>query len=220
MDNNKTVLPILVVFILITIVGFYVAFDKIASLTTSLSNLELTQELKNKSGDTSSISQGLNVLSANPIGVQQSATSTNTASQQSQSDLVAKISTAIIFDTNSSSALLPQASTTITIDNVSKMKDGTIRVEIKAFTNNASSYTAIDPNGLFLILDTDGNGEPASQINGEFKSMPPKSSVSGQIIFKPSSDRNSYIIQMGIGDDTKFYEFDFVKKSYKETIIG
>lgn len=210
MDNNKTLLTILVIFVLVAIVGFYVAFDKIATLSTTISNLQLTQQIKN---------QG---TASTPIPTPAPTTQTTSTNQSAvaQPDLVAKISTAIIFETNSSSALLPQASTTLTIENISKMSDGSIVADIKAFTSNATSYTAIDPKEIFFVVNTDGNSETATQVNGRFQSMPPKSSVSGQVIFKPSTARDSYIIQVGTGDDTKFYEFDFVKKSYKETVIG
>ncbi len=211
MDNIKTLLAILVIFVLISIVGFYVAFDKIATLSTTVSNLELANQIKSKSEETPA--------------VQVPAPATNQPAQTNQpagdaTDVIAKISTAIIFDVNSSSSLLPQATTTITIDNVSKLKDGTLTADIKAFTSNASSYTAIDPKSLFWIINADGSDVLATDAKGQFSSMPPKSSVSGQIIFKPSADRSSYIFQVGTGDDTKFYEFDFVKKTYKETIIG
>lgn len=212
MDNNKTLLTILIIFVLISIVGFYVAFDKIATLSTTVSNLELADQIKSKSEETP----------ATPIPAP---ATTNQQTQTNQpagdaTDVIAKISTAIIFDVNSSSSLLPQASTTITIDNVSKLKDGTLTADIKAFTSNASSYTAIDPKSLFWIINVDGSDVLATDATGQFSSMPPKSSVSGKIIFKPSADRTSYIFQVGTGDDTKFYEFDFVKKTYKETIIG
>ena len=212
MDNNKTLLTILVIFVLISIVGFYVAFDKIATLSTTVSNLELANQIKSKSEET-------------PVAPTPTPAPTNQPAQTNQpagdaTDVIAKISTAIIFDVNSSSSLLPQATTTITIDNVSKLKDGTLTADIKAFTSNASSYTAIDPKSLFWIINVDGSDVLATDAKGQFSSMPPKSSVSGQIIFKPASDRNSYIFQVGTGDDTKFYEFDFAKKTYKETIIG
>lgn len=214
MDNNKTLLTILVIFVLISIVGFYVAFDKIATLGTTVSNLELANQIKNKPADTIPA----NVPTPSPAPTNQPAQTNQPAGDAT--DVVAKISTAIIFDVNSSSSLLPQASTTITIDNVSKLKDGTLTADIKAFTSNASSYTAIDPKSLFWIINVDGSDVLATDAIGQFSSMPPKSSVSGKIIFKSASERNSYIFQVGTGDDTKFYEFDFVKKSYKETIIG
>lgn len=149
MDNNKTLLTILIIFVLISIVGFYVAFDKIATLSTTVSNLELADQIKSKSEETP----------ATPIPAP---ATTNQQTQTNQpagdaTDVIAKISTAIIFDVNSSSSLLPQASTTITIDNVSKLKDGTLTADIKAFTSNASSYTAIDPKSLFWIINVDGS---------------------------------------------------------------
>ncbi len=215
MDNNKTLLTILVIFVLISIVSFYVAFDKIATLGTTVSNLELVNQIKNKLSDTTTNTPA---PSTAPATTDQSTQTSQLVA--SATDVIAKISTAIIFDVNSSSTLLPQASTTITIENVSKLKDGTLTADIKAFTSNASSYTAIDPKSLFWIINVDGSDELATDAKGQFSSMPPKSSVSVQVIFKPTSDRNSYIFQVGTGDDTKFYEFDFAKKSYKETIIG
>ncbi len=214
MENNKTLLTILVLFALIALAGFYMAFDKIAALSTTVSNLELAQQIKDKSiGPTQN---GTDAAVNTPVA-------TSSEAQQptpTQSDIVAKIPAAIIFNTLSDAALQPQATTTITVESVSKKSDGTIQVNIKAYTPNASSYTTIDPRGIFWLVNLNGDNVMVSQVNGQFQSMPPQSSTAGQLIFKPTTDSNNIILQIGNGDAAKFYQFDFTKLTYKETVIG
>lgn len=214
MDNNKTLLTIFVLFVLIALVGFYMAFDKIATLSTTVSNLELAQQIKDKS--TGPSQSGTDTTVSTPV-----ATSSEVKQPApTQSDIVAKIPAAIIFNTLSDAALQPQATTTITVESVSKKSDGTIQVNIKVYTPNASSYTAIDPRGIFWLVNLNGDNVMVSQVNGQFQSMPPQSSTAGQLILKPSTDSDNIILQIGNGDMAKFYQFDFTKLTYKETIIG
>ncbi len=214
MENNKTLLTIFVLFVLIALVGFYMAFDKIATLSTTVSNLELAEQIKDKSSAPSQNGAGTAVNI--PV-----ATSSDTREPApTQSDVVAKIPAAIIFNTLSDAALQPQATTTITVESVSKKSDGTIQVNIKAYTPNASSYTAIDPRGIFWLVNLNGDNIMVSHVSGQFQSMPPQSSTAGQLILKPDTDSNSIILQIGNGDMAKFYQFDFTKLTYKETVIG
>ena len=214
MDTNKTLLTIFVLFVLIALVGFYMAFDKIATLSTTVSNLELSQQIKDKAATPD---QNISAATTNtPV-------TTSSAQQQpapTQSDIIAKIPAAIIFNTLSDPALQPQATTTITVESVSKKSDGTIQVNIKAYTPNASSYTAIDPRGIFWLVNLNGDNVMVSQVNGQFQSIPPQSSTSGQLILKPATDSDNIILQIGNGDAARFYQFDFTKLIYKETIIG
>ena len=214
MENNKTLLTIFVLFVLIALVGFYMAFDKIATLSTTVSNLELAQQIKDKSATPSQNEAGttVNIPVATSSEAQQPA--------PAQNDIVAKIPAAIIFNTLSDAALQPQATTTITVESVSKKNDGTIQVNIKAYTPNATSYTAIDPRGIFWLVNLNGDNIMVSQVSGQFQSMPPQSSTTGQLIFKPTTDSNNIILQIGNGDMAKFYQFDFTKLTYKETVIG
>lgn len=190
--------------------GFYIVFDKMSMLSSSVKNVELTLEMKNQAVTTPQ-TPGTETISS-PIP-----TSTPPAEPE-EGGIV--ISSAILFETPSSSALSPQSPLTVTIERATKLSDGTIRIGVKIFTAQASSYTAISFDDLIQVLNLDGNNQKSSQVIGSFSSMPPKSAVSGALLFKLPTDKNTFILQVGSGDTMKFYEFDFGKKIYKETVIG
>ncbi len=212
MEKDNVIYIALIIVVLGVMAGFYVVFDKIATLSTTVSNMALTLEL---SKNVQSPAQ----TAPAPTSSQSTATAQSSVPQPTVS-LGINIPTAIIFDAQSSSALLPQATTTIEVENVAKNEDGSLAIDVKAFTSNASSYTAIEMKDLFAVVDLNGENMVPADIRGSFQSMPPKSSVTGRIIFNPAANRNTIILQVGAGDNIKYYEFDFTKKSYKETIIG
>ncbi len=208
MENDKLVYIGLLIVVLGTMFGFYLMFDKISSLSTEVKNLELSLQLQKNT--------------APAVTTPPAATETPSAAPAATSTASAGITipTAIIFDARSSPKLAPQATTTIEVESVTKLDDGTIQVAVKAFTSNASSYTAIDMSQLFAIVNLTGDNVPPASVDGLFQSMPPKSSVTGRVNFAPGTDRNTLILQVGSGDALIFYEFDFSKKTYKETVIG
>lgn len=209
MEKDNVIYIALVLVAIGTMAGFYFVFDKISTLSTSVNNMALTLELsKNVQAPVQSA----------PTSTTQSTTTASTPQISTPTGIT--IPTAILFDERSGAALLPQATTTIVVEGVTKNNDGSVEVNIKAFTSNASSYTAIDPKEFFAIINLDGNNIAPSDTQGLFQSMPPKSSVTGRVTFTPAANRNTLILQVGTGDTMKFYEFDFTKKSYKETIIG
>ncbi len=210
MEKDNVLYIALIIVVIAVMAGFYFVFDKLSSLSTQVSNMALTLEL------------GKNIQApAQTAPV--TATTTPVASQPTEAPASASgitIATAILFDAQSSSALLPQATTTIEVESVTKNDDGSLLVNLKAFTSNASSYTAIQPKDFFAIVDLSGENVAPSNVEGLFQSMPPKSSVTGRVTFTPAANRNTLILQVGSGDNARYYEFDFLKKSYKETIIG
>jgi hypothetical protein len=60
----------------------------------------------------------------------------------------------------------------------------------------------------------------AEKVIGAFKSMPPKSSIDGYLIFNIDPNTSKIILQTGMEDNLMFYEIDFVNEKYKEINIG
>ena len=210
MENDKAIYVLFLIFAIAVMAGFYFVFDKISTLSTEVKNMELTLQIGNRE--------------TNVIPTPTSTPATPTTPLPTSTPVVVStdivIPTAIIFNALSSSALKPQATTTIMVENVSKADDGTIALSVKVFTSNATSYTAIDLKDQFWIINLNGDNEAASRVEGQFQSMPMKSSITGKVFFTPTKERNSFILQIGSGDEIKFYEFDFLKKTYTETEIG
>lgn len=131
------------------------------------------------------------------------------------------IPTAIIFNTLSSPALQPQTNIAVIVEGVSKGEDGQVLVRFKAFTSEASSYSALTAQDIFEIVDlSSGANQRPTDVKGGFASIPPKSSVSGIAEFRVSATQRSIIFQVNAEGGAKFYQFDFEKKTYKETVLG
>jgi len=215
--DDKAVYIILVIFALLVLVGFYFIFDKMSSLKSDINSLELSVKLlskeKNQSSETSPIT-------APPVqNLPQNPTSTNPPETSPESQTIS-IPTAIIFTADSSPTLQPQTKLTIVIDNVEKTKDGTVAVNLKIYSNETTSYSALDPKGLFTIINLTGENRSALFTQGQFNSIPPKSITGGNVIFKIEPTQNSIILQVGAGENAKYYEFNFQTKTYKEAVIG
>lgn len=221
MKNEQVVYIALILVALGTMAGFFFVFDKLSTLSTSVNNMALTLQL-NTHDEKATNNAPVPMLSPNqpPIAIPFPGQPPEIVAIPTESNLGTVIPAAILFETRSSTALAPQATTTILVESITKNTNKEITLNIKAFTARASSYTAINPKELFSIVNLDGENTSPTKVEGSFSSMPPKSSTTGRIIFAPAADRNTFILQFGAGDDAKFYEFDFVKKSYKETIIG
>jgi len=132
------------------------------------------------------------------------------------------IPTSIIFSTISSPLLLPQSNLTVTVEKASLSKTNqTVSLNLKIFTSESDAFNAIEPTPLFAIFEKNsGELKQPIGLNGPFNQLPPRSAVSGQIIFQANSDQNAFIFKIGENDQVKFYEFDFNKKTYRETTVG
>jgi hypothetical protein len=209
MQNDKSVYAVITVFALLVLAGFYLTFDKISALQTAVKNTELALTMKNTGAET-----------VPEAPKEEKPPETVPTSTLSDSVADAPILSSILFTAESGSALLPQVPITITIESATRRSDNTVRFAVKAFTAAASSYTALDVGSLIQLIDADGNKTRSAEITGSFSSMPPKSSVSGSMLFSIPADRNTVILQVGPDDTAKYYEFDFGKKLYRETILG
>jgi hypothetical protein len=211
MKNDRTVYAIIVVFALLVLAGFYLIFDKISQLSTETKNLELSFALLQKNSAPAAAAPQPETPAPQPNPVP-----TSTPPLQEG----VSVPTAIIFQTKSSSILQPQSDLTVTVDSVGKLGDGTVTVNIKVFSSEAQSYTALEPNQLFALVNLDGDNQQPFNVSGQFSSIPPKNAVTGAVIFKIPTTQQTIILQTGSGDNLKFYEIDFSKKTFKETIIG
>ena len=210
-QSNGPIYAVIVAFALLVLSGFFITFDKISSLSAEVKNLELQLKLTG----TPSSQQSAIPTPQSPEGQDK-----NSPEGREPKTEVSAIPTAIIFDTQSSKNLLPQTKVTITVESVSKTLDGTVSVNIKAFTGEANGYSALEPWNLFEIISLDGNNQKAFRTDGSFNSMPAKSAVIGSVLFKISAAQPTIILQVGITESARFYEIDFDKKTYRETTIG
>lgn len=219
-NNDQGIYIVIVIFALLVLAGFYLMFDKVGSVQTDVKNLSLEIELlKNKADIT---------VGSNTPATQTPPSATNTTipptSSNSSQNIVPQngitIPTAIIASTQSSPTLQPQTTVTVTLESVTKQSDGTVTLVVKTFTNDATGYSAFDPQTFFQLIDLNGDTQKATQVTGQFNSIPPKSAIEGTLTFKIDPTQSTLILQVGSGDNPTFYEFNFDKKSYKETIIG
>jgi cell division protein FtsL len=202
-NETKFIYAAIIIAVIIVIAGFYILMNQINNVRNDLKNLELTLALSQKEDQ---------VISE--------ATST-----EEKEELVPKeekiivIPTAIIFDVLSSPILSPQTKITVTVESISKQEDGTLNVDIRAFTSEATAYSALQPQNFFELLDlgTGGTSQKPIKIEGAFQSIPPKSAVSGRIIFKIEPSKNTTILQISFDGTIKYYE---LRKTYKETVLG
>ncbi len=209
MHNDKSLYAVITIFALLVLAGFYLTFDKIAALQTAVKNTELALAMKDK---------GTETVPETPKEEKPPETVPTSTSVGAVTETL--IPSSILFTAESGPALLPQVPITVTIESATRRSDNTVRFTIKAFTAAASSYTALDVGSLVQLIDADGNKTRSTEITGSFSSMPPKSSVSGSILFSIPAGRNTVILQVGPDDTAKYYEFDFGKKLYRETILG
>lgn len=134
-----------------------------------------------------------------------------------------EIPASIIFPAVSSPLLLPQSNLTITIEKfVKSPADDTITLNLKIFTNETFSYSALEISGLFALVDLEkGEMQKPARATGSFNSLPPQSATPGQIIFNlDETSKNIFILKIGADENAKFYELDFNKRMYRETSVG
>ncbi|MCP6720367.1 MAG: hypothetical protein KJI72_03580 [Patescibacteria group bacterium] len=213
--RNKNLYLVLVIFILLVLAGFYLTLSEIDSLRNDLTNLELALELSNEGNDV------IGPKGA-PFGGEATSTKTNEDALSQKEEKLIIIPTAIIFETLSSPLLSPQTKITVTVESVSKAENGTVSINIKAFTNEATAYSALELRDLFELLDLDAGGitQKLVKVEGSFDSIPPKSAVSGSVMFKIEPAKNSIILQINYDGIIKYYELNFSNRTYKETVLG
>lgn len=215
--DNRGIYIISIILTLFVLGGFLLIFDTIGSLRGDIKNLESSVNLvmKWKSENEKIVTQPTAPTTPETSGVKN-------PPQESETNTVQDITipSAIIFETKSSAALLPQINITVTVEGVAKSSDGTIIVNFKAFTSQATGYSALEPRDFFELVSLEGDNQKVVKVDGQFSSIPPKSASSGAAYFKVVPTQNTIILQIGTGENLKFYEFNFLKKTYKETVIG
>lgn len=212
-SKKKTsyVVPVFIIFILFALGGFYVTLSAIGNLRNDLKNLELAFEL----------SQRENTVVSEAAPTAEETEESQTSKTEPQEGLTV-IPTAIIFEALSSPLLQPQTNVTITIESISKADDGLVSINLKAFTNEATSYSALQPQNLFELIDLSTGGASMKPVGteGSFGSIPPKSAVSGSVLFKIDPSLSSIILQVNYNNTIKYYELNFKRRTYKETVLG
>lgn len=214
MKSDKTIYFFVLVFAFLVMGGFYLIFDKISGLETEVKNVELNYQLASKTD----VAETPAVSAISTPEVAGNPPVKNPPADSAGADIT--IPTGIIFTASSSPTLQPQIPVTITIESVTKKSDGSIIVQIKTFTSQAAGYSAIDPKTFIQYVSLDSENQDPANASPIFASMPPKSVNTGTVIFYASPDKTAIILQMGRGDNPTFYEFNFTKKTYRETIVG
>lgn len=216
MKNNGALYALLAIFALLVLSGFYFIFEKISNLRSELKNFELSlQILEEKINDIETANK--NPGTENQRKLDDNLEPTNPINNETEE---ATINAAILFEIQSSPILQPQTKITMLIEKVAKLTVGTIKLSFKAFTNEATTYSTIEPRDFFELVNLTGDNQRPLAVNGQFTSIPPKNSAAGEIIFKIEPNQNTFILQVGDGENLKFYEFNFSKKTYKETVLG
>ena len=174
-----------------------------------------------KLSDIEEVFQNTSILTATstpplPEVVSDTPTSTNT-----ENTGLVTIPTAIIFRALSSPRLEPQTNIAVIIEGVSKDADGNVSVNFRAFTSEASSYSALETQSMFEIVNiSSGNNLRPSNSTGAFNSIAPKSVSPGVVKFRVSPAQRSIILQINAGENPVFYRFYFDEKRYEETTLG
>ena len=204
MKQSKVISFLAFALSILALAGVFFILNELGNIKNAVSNCELAIELSQR--NTTVISE---------------ASSTESKNIQNSNKTIL-IPTAILFETISSPLLSPQTNITIAIEGVSKTEDGTIKIHLRAFTNDATSYSAIEPRNFFELIDLTAGGVTAKPLDSEgvFNSIPPKSAVSGNVVFKIDPTKNSIILQINHGESIKHYELDFERRSYKEPVLG
>jgi len=206
--EGKGVYATIFVLVIFIIAGFFLVFDTVSDMRGELRNVETALELLKRGGSAESIQEGVPQEEEKETVVEE------------ETSLEISIPTAIILETSSSPALLPIVPLTVTVESVVKAEDGIVAVNFKVYTDNALGYTALNPNDIFSVIFPDGSEQNPIKVNGMFESMPQKSMIPGNVLFRISADDTRMLLQIGKGEHARFYDFDFKNKTYKETVIG
>lgn len=217
MRETKNIYTAVAILTLFTLAGFFLVFNSLGALRGDIENMKLALYFKEQKTQENTASSTDTAVTP-PVPQTEKEDYADLPTEKS--DPGTEIPTAIIFESSSTIALLPQTTVTVTIESAIKYADGSVAINIRAFTDRAASYAAFDPKEVIQILNLDGENQKASSITGKFDSIPPKSASSGTLNFNGLPGRNSMIFQIGTGEMMRFYEFDFVKKTYQETVVG
>ena len=188
---------------------FVIVFMQLGVLDSHVKNLESNFQI--------ALQSGLSTSTA-PIAISSSTgTSTPPVTEEGNGTV---IPTSIAFVATSSSALQPQAPITFTVQDVTQEPDGKIFVHVSASTDQAQSYSAIDPTQFFGIANLNGPSKQPDAVDGAWSSMPPQTTVQGTVMFQLDPSQTSIILQVGDGSGMTFYQFDFQAKTYKSIVLG
>ncbi len=211
LEKNTKSYFIFGVFAVLVLIVFYIVFDQINTLDTHVKNVELNLELALKSDIATS------TVSSTAPSLPASGTNNPPITEQGENII---IPTGIVFNATSSPLLQPQATIVLIVQDVAKQADGKVFVHLKASTERAQSYSAIDPKDFFQLVSLSSENQRALAADGAWSSMPPQGTVQGTLMFQVDPSQTSLILQVGKGDAIKFYQFDFQTKTYKEVILG
>ncbi len=206
---QKGIYIFLVVLTIAVLVGFYVIFRQLNVIQQVVLNTPANN------------SQPVVTPAATSSGNQvPSSTPTNTPPAGNNPAGVVSIPTGIIFTVSSSPVLQPQTNVTVTITSVTQAADGTVTVNLKAYTNQTTSYSALNPADFLQIVNLSGDNETVVSTTGNWNSMPPQGVTTGTAVFKVSPNTNTLILQIGDPTSAEYYQFDFANQSYKQTVLG
>ncbi len=194
----------MIILTIIVIVGFYVLFNQLSALQQVVLN-------------SSPAATSTPVSGSAPTST---ATSTGPTPTQPPQTGGVSVPANILFTVQSSPVLQPQTNVTITIQSVTEAPDGTVTVSMKAYTPNASSYSAVNPADFLQIVDLSGNNETVVSTTGNWNSLPPQGGMTGTAVFKVDPSATSVIIQVGAPSSANYYKFDFTTQSYQQTVLG
>lgn len=217
----KQIYFVITIFALLVLAGFYGVMASISDVRTSITNNEL-QRAVNQLNSPVVNQQNPPVLSDNTSHSTAPTPQPAPAPQPEKppADGSVTIPTTISFTADSSPRLQPLVPIAVTVDSVKKAADGSVTVAISTTASSALGYSAFEVPRHFEIIDFETGSEHPSEVKGGFDSIPPKTRVSGTVLFAPQEKRGTIILQIGAGSNAVFYEFDFIKKTYRETVIG
>ncbi len=211
MGRHGTIYLILGILAIVIAVLAYLAFSQIGSLNSDIKNLQMNLELALRSDFATS------TASSATTSIQTGATNNQPIVEQGGSIV---IPTGIVFNATSSPLLQPQAIITLIVQDVAKQTDGKVFVHLKASTEKAQSYSAVDPKEYFRLVSLTSDNQQALAADGAWSSMPPQGTVQGTLMFQIDPSQTSLILQVEKGEEVKFYQFDFQTKTYKEVVLG
>ncbi len=201
---------VFVFIILIAVIagGFYLVLSDIRDVREQAQNLELNFDLLYDK-----LAGGVETIA--PEG-----TKTPTSTLPAETGTGTLVLTAVLFTADSSPLLSPQTELTVVLERVTKTAEGVVALGIKAYTNQANSYSALEPANFFEFLNPNGPNLKPLKVRGDFNSIPPQSSVSGEVVFKVPPETKQVILEIGAKEGVKYYEIDFEARSYREAVLG
>lgn len=111
--------------------------------------------------------------------------------------------------------------TVLIVESVGQSDDGTVIVSFKILTRTATKTASVDPGELLKIVDfSRGNIAPRVLEGGDFRNIAPNSEISGNAVFFLDDRKSSVILQVGKDGSAGFYEFDFIRKTYRSAQVG